>query len=142
MFFTKGLKKNLDKCVFKWEHDGNHCPRVLGPGLFFTIFFYSTFVVFRCIKPQLKSFALGIYTLAIRVLGKYYLCFNYDSHDKCIFQYLSKYFYRIIVHNYNNIGGQVHIFFSSFLSSFLYSLPLIPDFFHPLFWKYFFRASA
>lgn len=34
-------------------------------------FYISTLhFVFRCIKPHLKSFALGIYTLAIRVLGK------------------------------------------------------------------------
>ena len=38
------------------------------------IFYNSAFVAFRCIKPQLKSFALGIYTLAIRVFGKYNLC--------------------------------------------------------------------
>lgn len=32
--------------------------------------FNTFFFIFRCIKPHLKSFALGIYTLAIRVLGK------------------------------------------------------------------------
>lgn len=86
------------------------------------IFFNTAFAVFRCIKPQLKSFALGIYTLAIRVLGKSNLCFSYGSYCKCILNTFPNIFTELS-HITKWCIVRSLFFFIFFLSTFLLSFP-------------------
>lgn len=83
-------------------------------------------VVFRCIKPQLKSFALGIYTLAIRVLGKYNPCFQYGSHYKYILNAFLNIFTELLhITKWCRWSGSYYFYF---LPSFLPSHPPFLDF--------------
>lgn len=102
----------------------------------------SAFVIFRCIKPQLKSFALGIYTLAIRVLGKYNLCFKCGSHHKCILNTSLSIFTELLlcITKWRRWLGLYYFYFLlPFISSFP---PFFTDFSLLLFQKYLLRANT